>query len=296
MAARGMVETVTWSFLSAEAAERFGGGAEALRLANPIASDLGVMRPSLLPNLIAAAARNAHRGLRDAALFEIGPQFVGDRPEDQQTVLCGLRSSRAAARHWSQPARPVDAFDAKADVLAAVAAAGGPADSLQVSSDAPAWYHPGRSGSLRLGQKVVGHFGELHPGVLAAMDLKATTVGFELFIAALPVPKTKPTRAKSPLKPSPFQPIERDFAFVVDSDVAADRLLRAVRGVDKGLIVDAAVFDLYEGPHVGPGHKSLAIQVTLQPAERTLTDAEIEAVGARIVDAVTKATGGRLRG
>jgi phenylalanyl-tRNA synthetase beta chain len=296
LAARGLVETVTWSFLPSAQAELFGGGQPELRLANPISSDLDAMRPGLLPNLIAAAGRNADRGAKDAALFELGPQFGGDRPEGQHPVAAGVRAGRAAPRHWAQPARPVDVFDAKADALAAVAAAGGPAEGLQVVAEAPAWYHPGRSGSLMLGPKRLGWFGEIHPRILGALDVKGPMVGFELFLDAVPLPKAKATRAKPLLKVSPFQPIERDFAFVVDHGVPAEAVVRAAKGAEKGLITDVSVFDLYEGSHAGEGKKSLAIQVTLQPVEKTLTDAEIEAVAAKVVAAVTKATGGELRG
>jgi phenylalanyl-tRNA synthetase beta chain len=296
LAGRGLVETVTWSFLPSRLAELFGGDRPELRLANPISADLDAMRPSLLPNLLAAAGRNADRGMRDAALFELGPQFNGDRPEDQLEVAAAVRAGRAAPRHWAQPARPVDAFDAKADALAAIAAAGGPAEGMTVTADAPSWYHPGQSGSLKLGTRPVAWFGEIHPRVLAALDVKGPAVGFELLVAALPLPRVRPTRAKPPLKVSPFQPIERDFAFVVDRDVAAEAVVRAARSADKTLIAEVTVFDLYEGPRLREGKKSLALQVTLQPTERTLTDADIEALAAKLVAAVGKATGGVLRG
>lgn len=296
LAAQGLVETVTWSFQPGAVAEMFGGGRADLRLANPIASDLDSLRPSVLPNLILAAGRNADRGLKDVALFEVGPQFHGDQPGEQRLVAGGVRAGRAVGRHWAQPVRPVDLFDAKADALAAIAAAGGPADGVQVVAEAPAWYHPGRSGSLRLGQKVLAVFGELHPKVLARLDIKGPVVGFELYLDALPQPKVRATRAKPLLKVSPFQAIERDFAFIVDHDVSAEAVMRAAKGADKALISDVLLFDHYEGPHVGEGKKSLAIQVTLQPTERTPTDAEIEAVAAKVVAAVGKVTGGVLRG
>ncbi len=296
LAARGVVETVTWSFLPSAMAGLFGGGKPELNLANPISSDLDAMRPSLLPNLLAAAGRNADRGVKDVALFEQGPQFHGERPGEQHAMAAGLRAGRTAPRHWSQPTRAVDPFDAKADALAAIAAAGGPAEGLQVVAEAPSWYHPGRSGSLRLGPKTVAWFGEIHPRIAAAFDLKGPAVGFEVFLDAVPLPKAKATKARPLLKVSPFQPIDRDFAFVVDRSVAADAVVRAAKAADKALISDVSVFDLYEGPHVGEGKKSLAIQVTLQPVEKTLTDAEIEAVAAKVVDAVGRATGGVLRG
>jgi len=296
LAARGLIETVTWSFLPSSLASLFGGGKPELTLANPISSDLDSMRPSVLANLVAAAGRNADRGFKDIALFEVGPEFNGDRPEDQRAVAAGIRTGRASGRHWAEVSRPVDVFDAKADAAGAIAAAGGPADGLQVVAEAPAWYHPGRSGSLKLGVKVIATFGEIHPRVLAALDIKGPVVGFEVFLDAIPLPKVRATKAKALLKVSPFHAIERDFAFVVDCSVRAEAVLRAAKGADKTLISDVLLFDLYEGPHAGEGKKSLAIQVTLQPVEKTPTDAEIEAVAAKVVDAVGKATGGVLRG
>lgn len=296
LAARGMVESVTFSFIASAQARLFGGGAAETILANPISADLDALRPSVLPNLIAAAGRNADRGIKDAALFEVGPRFHGDRPEDQHPVAGGVRAGRTGPRHWDTPSRPVDAFDAKADALGAIAAAGGPADNLQVTTDAPAWYHPGRSGTLRLGGKPLAWFGEIHPRVLRAMDVKGPVAGFEVLLDAIPLPKAKPTKARPPLKASPFQPVERDFAFILDSSVPAEAVLRAAKGADKALIRDVSVFDVYEGPNLGAGRKSLAIAVTLQPTEATMTDAEIDAVAAKLVAAVTKATGGVLRG
>lgn len=297
LAARGLVQTVTWSFLPESQAALFGGIDAGLVLSNPISSDLSAMRPSLLPNLIAAAGRNADRGQKDPALFELGPQFEKPGEAGQKQIAAGVRQGRSGPRHWARPARPVDAFDAKADAIGAILATGAVAEtSLQIAPGAAAWYHPGRSGAIKLGNKVLAWFGEVHPSVLAAMGAKGPLVAFELFLDALPLPKLRPTKAKALLKNSPFQPLERDFAFVLDAAVPAETLIRAARGADKALIADVALFDLYEGAHAGDGKKSLAIQVTLQPVDHTLTDAEIEAVGAKVVAAVAKATGGVLRG
>jgi phenylalanyl-tRNA synthetase beta chain len=295
LATRGLVETVTWSFLPSATAKLFGGGQPEMHLANPISSDLDAMRPSVLPNLVAAAGRNADRGTKDLGLFEIGPQFDGPEPGQQRQVAAGIRAGRAVPRHWLEKTRAVDVFDAKADLLAAITAAGGNPDSFQVAAGGPGWYHPGRSGTLKLGNKPVAYFGELHPGTLGALDVKGPIVAFELFLEALPPQKAKATKAKPALKLSPFQALERDFAFVLDATVAADQVVRAARNADKALVADAAVFDLYEGPNVGEGKKSIAVTVTLQPTEKTLTDEEIEAVAKKIVDAVVKATGGVLR-
>jgi phenylalanyl-tRNA synthetase beta chain len=295
LATRGMNEAVTWSFLPGKLAERFGGGGADLRLLNSIDATLDTMRPSILPNLIDAAARNEARGLADPALFEVGPIYRDATPTGQRMVAAGLRHNKAVPRNWAGPARAVDAFDAKADALAVLAAIGAP-DNLSAQSGAPDWYHPGRSGVLKLGDRVMAHFGELHPAVVAEADLTGPVAAFEVFLEAPPLPKVRATKARPKLVLSPFQPVERDFAFVVDADVEADKLVRAARNADKALITAARVFDVYAGKGVPGGKKSLAIAVTLQPMERTLTDAEIEAVSNKIVGAVAKATGAVLRG
>jgi phenylalanyl-tRNA synthetase beta chain len=297
LAARGMMEAVTWSFLPHAQAALFGGGRPELQLANPISSELDAMRPSLLPNLIAAAKRNADRGFADLALFEVGPRFHGDMPGEQTVDAAGIRRGLTAPRHWSKTGRAVDVFDAKADALAVLEACGAPVAGLQVVAEAPDWYHPGRSGSLRLGPKtVLATFGELHPAVLDAMDVSGPLVGFEVVLDAIPAPKARPSKARPPLDAPDLQPVARDFAFLLDRDVPAEAVLRAARGAERGLITAVEVFDLFEGAALGPDKKSLAITVRLQPRERTLTEAEIDAVAARIVAAVTEATGGSLRG
>lgn len=302
LAARGLVEAVTWSFISKSAAESFGGGSPELALANPIAADLSDMRPSLLPGLLAAAQRNADRGLADTALFEVGQVFAGDRPQDQRMAAAGFRRGtakpRGTGRHWGEATSTVDAFDAKGDALSVLAALGLAAGAVQVvQGAAPAWFHPGRSAALQLGPKVVlGAFGELHPRTLQALGVAGPIVGFELILDALPAPKAKAARARPPFEGSALQPLSRDFAFVVDRDVAAADLVRAAQGVDRKLITRVDVFDRYEGPGVPEGKLSLGLAVTLQPREKTLTDAEIEAVAEKIVAQVTKATGAVLRG
>ncbi|HXP05333.1 MAG TPA: phenylalanine--tRNA ligase subunit beta [Stellaceae bacterium] len=293
LAARGLTEAVTYSFISATSAERFGGGQAALRLVNPISADLDQMRPSVLPGLVEAARRNADRGIPDIALFEVGPLYRDDTPDGQVTVAAGLRAGRLGPRDWHDRPGEADLFAAKADALAALAAAGAPVDNLQVSGEPPAWFHPGRSGVLRLGPTVLGYFGELHPEILAAFDVKGQAAGFEVFIEAVPLPRGG---RRPPLRLSVFQPVERDFAFVVDREVLAETLLRAARGVDRKLVSDIRLFDVYEGKGLAGGKKSLAIAVTLQPQEATLTDSEIEAFSTRLVAAVEKATGGTLRG
>jgi len=300
LAARAMVEAITWSFVSKREAELFGGGNGALALANPIAAELSDMRPSLIPGLMMAAQKNADRGYADVALFEVGQIFKGDRPEDQSTAASGIRRALATAngygRHWSDAAKPVDVFDAKADAFAVLAAAGAPVQALQVVPGAPAWFHPGRSGTIQIGpQNILGHFGELHPRALAALKADGPLVGFEVILEKIPESKAKATRAKAMLELSPFQPVDRDFAFVVDSAVKAADIVRAAQSADRKLIAGVSVFDLYEGKGVEPGKKSIAIAVTIQPREKTMTDQEIEALAGKIVAEVTKKTGGTLR-
>src|SRR5262249_40348382 len=296
LGARGLAEVVTWSFLPLKQAERFGGGGADLRLLNSIAAELDTMRPSILPNLIDAAQRNEARGLADPALVEVGPAYKDATPQEQRTVAAGVRHNMAVPRNWAGPARTVDAFDAKADALAVLAAIGAPMDNMSAQSSAPDWYHPGRSGALKLGDRVMAYFGELHPEIVAAADLKGPVAAFEVFLEAPPLPKARPSKARPPLKLSAFQPVERDFAFIVDWEVEAEKVVRAARNADKALITAARVFDVYAGKGVPAGKKSLAITVTLQPMERTLTDAEIEAVSNKIVAQVVKATGATLRG
>jgi phenylalanyl-tRNA synthetase beta chain len=294
LASRGLTEAVTFSFISAHEAELFGGAWPELRLVNPISADLDAMRPSLLPGLVGAARRNADRGYPDTALFELGPLYRDDTPEGQALAAAGLRAGRKGPRHWREKSAEVDLYDVKADALAALAAMGAPADNIQITADPPAWYHPGRAGTLRLGPKVFGAFGELHPAVIDALDARPPIAGFEVFVDEVPEPRAG--RLKPPLHLSVFQPIERDFAFVVDRELPAETLLRAARGVDRKLVAEIRLFDIYEGAGLAEGKKSLAITVVLQPQERTLTDAEIEGFSKRLITQVEKATGGRLRG
>ena len=300
LAARNLIEAVTWSFVPHQQAELFGGGKSELLLANPIAAELSDMRPSLIPGLVAAVQRNTDRGFADVALFEVGQVFRGDQPADQFTAAAGVRRALAKpsgiGRHWQKRDGEVDAFDAKADALAVLTAAGAPASALQIAPGAPGWFHPGRSGTIQIGpQNVLGYFGELHPGALETLDADGPLVAFEVILERIPEQKKKPTRAKPALELSPFQPLERDFAFVVEQSVKAADLVRAALGVDRKLITGVTVFDVYEGKGIEPGKKSIAIAVTIVPRDKTMTDAEIEALAAKIVGEVGKRTGGVLR-
>jgi phenylalanyl-tRNA synthetase beta chain len=300
LGARNLVEAVTWSFIGKSQAELFGGGKPELSLANPIAAELSDMRPSLIPGLVAAAQKNADRGFPDVALFEVGQVFRGDTPADQLTAAAGVRRALAKpsgiGRHWSKRDGEVDAFDAKADALAALTAAGAPASALQIAPGGPAWLHPGRSGTIQIGpQNVLGYFGELHPGALEALDAEGPLVAFEVILERIPEPKARATRAKPALELSPFQPVERDFAFVVQRNVKAADIVRTAQSADRKLIIGVTVFDVYEGPGIEAGKKSIAIAVTIQPRDKTMTDAEIEALAGKIVAEVGKRTGGVLR-
>jgi phenylalanyl-tRNA synthetase beta chain len=300
LAALGLNECVTYSFIAESAARAFGGGGEAVRLENPISSEMTHLRPGLMPGLIAAAARNQARGFGDLALFEIGPVFHGGEPGEQATEAALLRTGTSAPRNPHGTRRPVDVLDAKADAEAVLSALGAPVERLAVVREGlPGWLHPGRSAFLSLGPKPLALIGELHPQALAAAELRGPAVAATLFLAAVPFPKARST-TRPALQASDFQAVERDFAFVVDARVEAEALLRAARSADRQLIERAAVFDVFAGAKaeeaLGPGRKSLAISVRLQPRTGTLTEAEIEAVAARIVAAVAKATGAVLRG
>ncbi|MDO9416421.1 phenylalanine--tRNA ligase subunit beta [Pararhizobium sp.] len=305
LAARGMLEAVTWSFISKAQAELFGGGAPSLALANPIAADMSDMRPSLLPGLLSAAQRNADKGFGDVAIFEVSGTYENDTPSGQRRVAGGIRRGTAsmsgAGRMWSNAAKgggkPVDVFDAKADAIAVLEACGVPMGNVQFEVGGPTWYHPGRSGTIKLGPKIVlGHFGEFHPKTLEALDVSGVLAGFEIYVDAMPEPKKKATRTKPALELSPFQAVRRDFAFVVDKGVEAGAILKAASSADRKLVTGVNVFDIFEGAALGENRKSVAIEVTIQPVERTLTDEDFEALTGKIIANVTKSTGGVLRG
>ncbi len=294
-AALGYNECVTYSFVDDAAAKLFGGGDDATMLENPISSEMSHMRPNLLPGLLRAAARNQARGFMDMALFEVGAGFHGGEPGEQHNLITGVLIGRTGPKDVHDSSRPVDLYDAKADAEAVLAAIGAPA-KVQILRGASEWWHPGRHGKICLGpKKVLGVFGELHPKVLAALDVKGPAVGFTIWPDEVPQRKNK-SATRAALQATDLQAVERDFAFVVDAQVEALTLVNAAAGADKGLITDVRVFDEFIGGSLGEGKKSLAVTVRLQPTEKTLKDADIEAVSAKIVEKVTKATGGSLRG
>jgi phenylalanyl-tRNA synthetase beta chain len=297
LAARGLNEAVTWSFLPEAQARIFNNGQRnrMLVLANPISSELSDMRPSLLPNLITAAARNMARGFTDVALFEVGQAYAGDKPEDETLRASGIRRGNEVPRNWIGGERPVDAFTAKADALAVLEAAGASVATMQVVTEAPSWYHPGRSGTIQMGpQNKIASFGEVHPRVLAEMDVKGPLVAFEVILSAIPQPKDK-GNTRPALLASDLMAVKRDFAFVLDQDIEAEKIVKAAKGADKQLISDVVIFDRFTGKTLDEGKMSLAIEVTIQPREKTLTEEEIEEISKKVVAQVHKATGGTLR-
>ncbi len=294
VAALGYLEAVTWSFVGEEQARPFATGAP-VRLRNPLSSELSVLRPSLLPGLLAAAARNLARKRERGALFEVGPRFLGDRPGEQRTAVAGIRFGAFAPRHWAEPRRSVDAIDAKSDLYALLADLGVRVEALQIA-DPPAWYHPGRAATVTLGPNPVAVFGELHPTVLEAFDIEVPVVAFELDLEALPRPKARIGKTRPPLENWPFPPSDRDFAFLVEVDLPAGELLRVIRGADRKLVREVTLFDVYTGPGVPEGKKSLAVSVRLQAQDHTLSEGEIERVAHHIIEAARSRLGAELRG
>ncbi|TRO96000.1 phenylalanine--tRNA ligase subunit beta [Glycocaulis profundi] len=292
-AVRGYQEAVTWSFCHTDQAALFGGHGEGLRLANPISSELDVMRPSALIHLVTALQKAADRGMDDARLFEAGPIYLDDTPTGQKTVIAAARRV-VSGRDWRGGSAP-DVFDAKADAMAALDAAGAPVANLQAAPEARGWWHPGRSGVLRLGPKLVlAEFGEIHPRVLKALGVEGRVIAFEAVLDAIPSARRKDLKTRPAMEISDLMPVRRDFAFLAPADLPAADLLRAVQGADKALITDVSLFDRYEGERLGDGVVSLAVEVTIQPKDKTLTDKEIEAVSDRVVAAAEKA-GATLR-
>jgi len=294
-AALGYNECVTYSFIDREAAVLFGGGEDATRLANPISSEMSHMRPALLPGLLQAAARNQARGIMDMALFEAGRAFRGGEPEEQRLLISGILVGQISPKDVHGSARAADLYDAKADAEAILSAIGAPAKA-QILRGAGDWWHPGRHGMICLGpRKVLSVFGELHPRVLRALDVKGPVVGYTIFADEIPLPRNS-SASRGALGISDLQAVERDFAFVVDAEIEALTLVNAAAGVDKQLIEDVRIFDEFIGGNLGEGKKSLAVTVRMQPRDKTLKEADIEAVSAKIIDKVQKATGGTLRG
>ena len=300
LASRGMLEAVTWSFISKTQAEHFGGGDNNLALSNPMSPDMSHMRPSLLPNLISAARRNADRGIADVALFEVSAIFQNDQPSGQKSCAGGIRRGSAglvgSGRNWQGNAGDVGVYDAKADALAILSTCGMDISKVQIIASGPHWYHPGRCGTIQLGPKLIlANFGEIHPLTLKALDVGGPICGFEVWLDNIPPSRKKATKTKPPLQISSLQSVKRDFSFVVDQDIRAAIVERAVAAADKKLISKVQIFDVFEGKSLGEGKKSIAVEVTLQPILQTLNDEEIDAVSAKIISNVAKSTAGTLR-
>ena len=292
----GLREVITWSFISSSQAMLFADPKPELILDNPVSSDLNSMRPNLLPNLITAAGRNSDRGIKSVALFEAGNQFYSDKIDGQNFVIAGIRRGQKNERHWQKNSEDINIYDAKADAISILNAIGVKADNAQVVAEAPAWYHPGRSGVIRLGPKnIMAYFGEIHPNILKKLDVKGPLVGFEIMLGNIPLPRSKVGNSRGPLKSSDFQSVERDFAFVVSKDLAAEQLVKVISSVDKKLIDSVNVFDVYEGAGIDDGKKSIAVNVRLQPFNKTMTDDEIEEFRQDVISIVIKKTGGTLR-
>lgn len=295
LASRGMYETVTWSFADSDIAQYFRQNKDIVLVQNPIVKEMDEMRPSILPNLLTAVKNNIARGYGNLALFEVGPVFDGRHPTEQHISASGVRAGQTAKKDWAHSARAYDLFDAKADALAAIAAANGPIDNPQITTDAPSYYHPGRSGTIRLGKNVLAWFGEIHPNILKTLDIKTRVVAFEVNLDNIPLPRKATDKARKKLELSPFQPIDKDLAFVVDKNVTAASILAAAKNADRNHITDARIFDIYEGENLPAGKKSVAVSLTFQPIEQTFTDKDIENLMNKVIVEVGKKTGGELR-
>ncbi|MCQ2740978.1 MAG: phenylalanine--tRNA ligase subunit beta, partial [Alphaproteobacteria bacterium] len=282
-------------FTDSKLAKEFLKGKEPVLLCNPITAELDEMRPSVLPNLLIGLKNNIARGYTNVNLFECGPEFFGRKPGEQRLVAAGIRSGLTGKKHWLHNERPVDVFDAKADAMAAIAAANGPYDSARISLDAPAYYHPGRSGALRLGANVIAYFGELHPAVLKQFGIKGRVVAFEVMLDNIPQPRNVQDKAKKKLELSQFQPVDKDMAFIVDKTVRADDLIAAAKNADKRYISDVRVFDVYEGENLPQDKKSVALALTFQPVETTFSDQDIDTLMKKVEQAAISKCNAVLR-
>ena len=295
LASRGMLETVTWSFTDSNIAQYFRRSEDVVLLMNPIAADLNEMRPSVLPNLLLGAKNNIARGYGNVSLFEVGPEFYGRKPGQQTLIAGGVRVGMTSKKHWSGEARAFDVFDVKADALAAIAAANGPFENAQITLDAPKYYHPGRSGVLRLGKNVLAYFGELHPSITKKTGIKQRVYAFEVYLDNIPLPRDSQGKAKKKLELSQFQPVDKDLAFVVDRKVRAIDVVSAAKTADRNAITEVRVFDLYEGENLPADKKSIAVSVTFQPVEKTFSDQDLEVLMNKIIQEMKKKCGAELR-
>lgn len=295
LALRGMYETVTFSFTDSEVAKYFRRGNAPVTIQNPIITELDEMHPSLLCNLLIGAKNNVARGYGNLAIFEVAPEFYGRNPGEQRIAASGIRVGKTSDKNWQGTQRAYDLFDVKADALAAIAAAKGPIEAPQLTTDAPSYYHPGRSGTIRLGKNVLAYFGELHPSILKALDIKTNVMAFEVFLENIPLPREGKSKAKKKLELSTLQAVEKDLAFVVNKSVPAINIYTAAKTADRDNISDVRIFDVYEGDNLPEDKKSVAITVVFQPKDKTYTDAELESLMNKVISEVGKKTGAALR-
>jgi phenylalanyl-tRNA synthetase beta chain len=294
LATRGYSEAITFSFLNEVMAKQFNGGIEQLALVNPISSELTHMRPSILPTLLLAAQKNINVGSDSLSLFEVGPIFLGDKPDEQTTSVTGLRLGNKIKRDWRSPSRDFDFYDIKLDVLKTLEALGINISSLQTYEDTPSYFHPGRSAVLKIGQKLIANLGEIHPEILDFYGFEKSILGFEIFYENIPIPK-KIKVSRPMLKVSPLQSVTREFAFVINETTPAEKLAQIARSSNKDLIKDVLIFDVYKGKNIPDGKKSIAIKVTIQPLTETLTDDDLEKISADLINLIGTKLSGSLR-
>jgi phenylalanyl-tRNA synthetase beta chain len=299
IASKGYMETITWSFTDSNYNDHFKGSNKETKIINPISSELGVLRNSIFSNLTMYMSKNLDRGFKDLSIFEIGPVFSGSNPGDQTTVVCGLSAGKKSRLSWIEKERNVDVFDIKKDVVQTLVEAGYSSDKFFIDNETPNYYHPGKSGRLFLNigkDQVAAYFGEIHPNILKRLDIKSESlVGFEIFLDNLKLPKKTLNDQKSKFIISDFQKSERDFAFVVNKDVKAQDLVNVISNVDKDLISNIQVFDVYEGENIPENQKSIAISVTIQSSKKTLNDNDLESINNLIIKTVENKTGAKIR-
>ena len=299
IASKGYLETITWSFTDSNYNNHFKNTNKEIKIVNPISSELGVLRNSIFSNLIMYVSKNLDRGFKDLSIFEIGPVFTGPNPGEQNTVVCGLSAGKKSRLSWIEKERNVDVFDVKKDVVQTLVEAGYNSDKFFVDSETPNYYHPGKSGRLFLNKErdnIAAYFGEIHPNILKKIDIKTESlVGFEIFLDNLKLPKKTLNEQKTNFVVSDYQKSERDFAFVVDKGMNAQDLIDAVSSVDKNLISNIKVFDVYQGDNISENQKSIAISVTIQSFEKTLKDSDLENINKLIIETVERKTGAKIR-
>jgi phenylalanyl-tRNA synthetase beta chain len=299
IASKGYMEAITWSFTDSNYNNYFKGSNKEIKIVNPISSELGVLRNSIFSNLTMYMSKNLDRGFKDLSIFEIGPVFTGSNPGEQTTVVCGLSAGKKFRLSWIDKERNVDVFDIKRDVVQTLVEAGYNSDKFFIDNETPNYYHPGKSGRLFLNrekEQIAAYFGEIHPNILKKLDIKSESlVGFEIFLNNLKLPKKTLNNQKLKFTISDFQKSERDFAFVVKKDVKAQDLINSISSVDKNLISNIKVFDVYEGENIPENQKSIAISVTIQSAEKTLDDNDLENINKSIIKAVENKTGAKIR-